>query len=233
MKFKIPKEVSQITETLQNAGFEAYLVGGCVRDLILKREPKDWDVTTNAKPEEIQNLFEHTYYENTFGTVGVVSDDVENPALKNIEVTPYRLEAKYSDNRRPDAVFFSDKLKDDLKRRDFTMNAIAFDPSKNNVVDLYGGQEDIKNKIIRTVGNPEERFMEDGLRVLRAVRFKAELDFSIEEKTKQAILNTGHILKDISNERIKDEFVKIIMSRYPMKAIEMTHELNILQYIIP
>ncbi len=233
MKYKIPKEILQITETMQKAGFEAYLVGGCVRDLILKREPKDWDITTNAKPEEIQSLFEHTYYENTYGTVGVVNDDTEDLVLKNIEVTPYRLEAKYSDSRHPDAVFFSDKLEDDLKRRDFTMNAIAFDPSKNELVDLYKGQEDIKNKIIRTVGDPKERFLEDGLRVLRAVRFKAELGFEIEEKTKQAILDTGHILKDISNERIKDEFVKIVMSKNPMKAIETTSELDILKYIIP
>lgn len=233
MRFKIPKEVSRVTETLDNAGFEAYLVGGCVRDLILNRKPKDWDITTNAKPDEIQNLFEHTYYENNFGTVGVVNDETEDQTLKNIEVTPYRIESKYSDKRRPDEVLFSDKLEDDLKRRDFTINAIAYDPIKDNLVDLYKGQEDIKDKFIRTVGNPEDRFSEDGLRVLRAVRFETELDFKIEEKTKEAILKTGSILEDISNERIRDELVKIIMSKQPMKGIESLHKLNLLKYIIP
>lgn len=233
MKFKIPKEVSQVTETLQKAGFDAYLVGGCVRDLILGKNPKDWDITTNAKPEEIQNLFGHTFYENTFGTVGVVNDETKDLTLKTVEVTPYRIESQYSDGRHPDSVLFSDKIEDDLKRRDFTINAIAYDPIKDIVVDNYKGQEDIKDKIIRTVGNAEDRFTEDGLRVLRAVRFEAELEFNIEEKTKEAVIKTGHILEDISNERIRDEFVKILMSDYPMRAIETAYEIGILKYIIP
>ncbi|AKM83910.1 TPA: hypothetical protein DCZ46_01090 [Candidatus Campbellbacteria bacterium] len=233
MKFNIPKEVSQVTETLNNAGFEAYLVGGCVRDLILGKEPKDWDVTTNATPEQIQKIFEHTFYENTFGTVGVVNDETEDLKLKTIEVTPYRLESEYSDSRRPDSVKFSDKLEDDLKRRDFTMNAIAYDPIKNELVDLYDGQKDIKNKTIKAVGGPEERFGEDALRILRAVRFKAELGFEIEKETGKAIQKMASKLEKISQERIRDEFVKIVMSENPMKGIELAHELEILKYIVP
>jgi len=233
VKFNIPKEVSQVTETLNNAGFEAYLVGGCVRDLILNKEPKDWDITTNATPEQIQEIFEHTFYENTFGTVGVVNDKTEDLKLKTIEVTPYRLESEYSDSRRPDSVKFSDKLEDDLKRRDFTMNAIAYDPIKNELVDLYDGQKDIKNKTIKAVGEPEERFGEDALRILRAVRFKAELGFEIEKETGKAIQKMANKLEKISQERIRDEFVKIVMSENPMKGIELAHELGILKYIVP
>ena len=123
---KIPKEVSHVTNTLEDAGFEAYLVGGCVRDLLMDREPKDWDITTNANPEQIMSLFEKTVYENTFGTVAVIQKNVSQETLRQIEVTPYRIEAKYSDFRHPDEVKFSDKLEDDLKRRDFTINAMAF-----------------------------------------------------------------------------------------------------------
>ncbi len=232
-KLKIPKEVLSIVKTLQEAGFEAYLVGGCVRDLLLNRVPKDWDVTTNADPEKIQGLFEHTYYENEYGTVGVVNDDTEDKTLKNIEVTPYRLESKYSDNRRPDSVKFSDKLEDDLKRRDFTMNAIAYDPANDSLVDPYDGQKDIKDNIIRTVGKPEDRFGEDALRILRAVRFETELQFKIEKETEKAIQKTANTLEKIAIERIKDEFVKIIMSENPMDGIISLHQLDILKYIIP
>ena len=233
MKFNIPKEVSAVVETLNKTNFEAYLVGGCVRDLVLNREPKDWDITTNATPEQIQEIFEHTFYENTFGTVGVVNDETSDTKLKTIEVTPYRLESEYSDSRRPDSVQFSDKLEDDLKRRDFTMNAIAYDPIKNELVDLYEGQKDIKNKIIKAVGEPEERFGEDALRILRAVRFKAELGFEIEKETGKAIQKMAGKLEKISQERIRDEFVKIVMSENPMNGIELAHELGILKYIVP
>ncbi len=233
MKTKIPKEILNIVKTLQKAGFEAYLVGGCVRDLLLERTPKDWDVTTNANPEEIQSHFEHTYYENEYGTVGVVNDNTEDETLKNVEVTPYRLESKYSDNRRPDSVKFSDNLQDDLKRRDFTMNAIAFDPLKNELVDPYNGQKDIEDKIIRTVGGAADRFGEDALRILRAVRFETELGFKIEKNTEEAIKKTSHTLKKIAIERIKDEFVKIIMSENPMDGIISLNQLDILKYIIP
>jgi tRNA nucleotidyltransferase (CCA-adding enzyme) len=185
----IPKEVSRITDTLKRAGFEAYLVGGCVRDLISGRKPKDWDVTTNATPEEIVSLFEKTFYENNYGTVGVINDPPEGKILDEtlhiIEVTPYRIESEYSDSRRPDKVTFSKNLEDDLKRRDFTINALAYEIDKGQIVDLYKGQEDLKKGIIKTVGDPEERFGEDGLRILRAVRLQAELCFTINIDTQK------------------------------------------------
>ena len=154
-------------------------MGGCVRDLVLGKKPNDWDVTTNATPEQIVTLFPKTFYENTFGTVGVVNEEVLNEGLKVIEITPYRLESDYSDNRHPDKVTFSQKIEDDLQRRDFTINSLAYSPSKNEVVDFYDGQKDIGHKIIRTVGDPVARFTEDGLRMLRAVRLSAELLFEI------------------------------------------------------
>src|SRR3989338_1492178 len=138
----VKKEVGALCDTLKNAGFEAYLVGGCVRDLLIGREQKDWDITTNAKPEQIQALFKETFYENDFGTVGVVTESAD-PRLKVVEVTPYRIEGKYSNARRPDEVKFSDNLDDDLKRRDFTINAIAYEPESGALVDMHGGKQDI------------------------------------------------------------------------------------------
>ncbi|MBI3888360.1 HD domain-containing protein [Candidatus Nomurabacteria bacterium] len=245
---KIPKEVSHVTETLEKAGFEAYLVGGCVRDLIIGREPKDWDVTTNAKPEQIIGLFEKTVYENTFGTVGVVisfggtqdvpretGDEVvprETPENMMIEVTPYRIEAKYSDFRHPDEVKFSENLSDDLKRRDFTINALAMD-SKGHVTDLFEGIKDIKDKTLRAVGNPDDRFTEDALRMLRAVRFACQLDFSVSYETMESILKNAELLSKISAERIRDEFEKIIMSANPASGIVMLQKFNLLKNIIP
>src|SRR3989304_5870524 len=162
-KYAIPQEVSQVTQTLQKAGFEAYLVGGCVRDIISGKKPKDWDVTTNAKPDQITSLFPKTFYENDYGTVGVVNENTDDETLKIVEVTPYRIEGVYSDKRRPDQVTFTEKIEDDLKRRDFTVNAIAYDISKGQIIDPYKGQEDIKDKTIKTVGVPHDRFSEDAL----------------------------------------------------------------------
>ncbi len=239
-EFAIPPEVSRITDKLKSADFEAYLIGGCVRDLLLKKIPRDWDITTNAKPEDIVAIFPKTFYENDYGTVGVVNEEVADESLKVVEVTPYRLEAKYSDNRHPDQVIFSNKLEDDLKRRDFTINAIALsiEKSKSNiykgkVVDLYKGEEDIKNKIIRTVEDPNERFKEDGLRIMRVVRLSAELGFSIEKGTEKAIETHGKLLKNIARERIHDEFVRILISEKPMEALIMANNMGILTYIIP
>jgi putative nucleotidyltransferase with HDIG domain len=277
---KIPAFVTRVTNTLQIAKFETFLVGGCVRDLIMDREPKDWDITTNAKPEEIIPLFEKTIYENKFGTVGVclpaIATKVEMAGVPRetlpvlgieenndtnsatsadgipladrhvtdgsvtreivqyhiVEVTPYRIEAKYSDFRHPDEVQFSDKLEDDLKRRDFTMNALALD-DKGHIIDLYKGQEDIKDKNIRTVGNPNDRFTEDALRMLRAVRFFTQLNFTISSETMQAIVDNSHLLKNISEERIRDEFVKIIESKNPSAGIAMLSKLGLLKYMIP
>ncbi|MEK7585630.1 MAG: CCA tRNA nucleotidyltransferase [Patescibacteria group bacterium] len=246
---KIPSYVTHVTETLEKGGFEAFLVGGCVRDLIMEKEPKDWDITTNATPEQIIPLFEKTVYENTYGTVGVCiptvsgetnRDVTHETCLPNrqaqydiIEVTPYRIEAKYSDNRHPDKVKFSDKIEDDLKRRDFTMNALAYNPYKGLIIDLYKGQEDIKDKVVRAVGEPSDRFSEDALRMLRAVRFATQLGFTIEYDTMQAIVDNSKLLENISGERIRDEFVKIIESGTPVTGIGMLSKLGLLKYIIP
>lgn len=260
---KIPKEVSYVTETLEKAGFEAYLVGGCVRDLLMDREPKDWDITTNANPEQIIGLFEKTVYENTFGTVGVCipksnvshetledvaretgDHDVSCETLKNgldaikyniIEVTPYRIEAKYSDFRHPDEVKFSKNIEDDLKRRDFTWNAMAFRPNGQgeSLKDMFDGIKDIKDKTLRTVGNPDDRFQEDALRMLRAIRFAVQLNFSIAHETSESILKNSELIKNISQERIRDEFIKIIMSENPATGIVMLEKFNLLKNIIP
>lgn len=232
-KFDIPAEVRLVTDGLQKAGFEAYIVGGCVRDLLSARIPKDWDVTTNATPEEIQAIFPDTFYENKFGTVGVENKETENDSLKVIEVTPYRLESEYSDSRHPDEVKFSKNLHDDLKRRDFTMNAIAYDPDSGEVVDQYGGLEAIKDKMIKAVGNAEERFKEDALRILRAVRFSTQHGFVIEAETMSAMGKHVELLGKISAERIRDEFVKMLEAPEPIVGIVMAQKLGILKFIIP
>jgi tRNA nucleotidyltransferase (CCA-adding enzyme) len=230
---QMPHEVLNVTKALEKAGFEAWVVGGCVRDILLKRKPNDWDVTTDANPEQIQQLFENTFYTNDFGTVGVVQDNASDPSLKVIEVTPYRLEGKYSDARRPDTVEYSQKIEDDLKRRDFTINALAYSPKSDDLLDLYEGIKDIDAGVIRTVGEPQERFEEDTLRILRAVRIAAEINFTIEDTTKQAINKNASQLTKISKERIRDEFVRILNSPQPMKALILAHELGILQYVLP
>jgi len=227
----IPKEVKNIIESLQKAGFEAYIVGGCVRDFLIEQEPNDWDITTNAKPEEIQKVFPDSFYENNFLTVTARTGS-KNEKLAEIEITTYRLEAKYSDKRHPDDVKYAEKLEDDLSRRDFTINAIAMD-NKKKIIDLYNGKEDLKNKIIRTVGNPEERFDEDALRMLRAVRFATVLGFIIEEETKNAIKKNSIWLDAISKERIRDEFIKIIMADNAANGVELLRELGLLKYIVP
>ncbi len=231
-KLAVPKEVLEVSEALQAGGFEAYLVGGCVRDLIIGREPKDWDITTNATPEKIQALFEDTFYENDYGTVGVVtkSDDAR---LKVIEVTPYRTEGKYSNARHPDEVSFSDSLSDDLKRRDLTINAIAYGAARSVLVDEHGGREDLAAKRVRTVGNPHERFEEDALRMLRAVRIAAELDFVIDTQTAEGIAAQAPQLAKISRERVRDELIRIVQSPRPMQALYVAQKLGILKYVIP
>ncbi len=251
MQYEIPEEVKKICTKLNEAGFEAHIIGGCVRDLIMAQTPKDWDVTTNATPEQIQKLFPDSFYENEFGTVGVKTES-ENPSLVVVEVTTYRAETGYSDKRRPDEVIFVKTLEEDLKRRDFTMNAVAIKMSNdlpaqagelrmsNGVfIDPFGGQEDIKNKIIRAVGEPEERFGEDALRMMRAVRFVAQLPaspdggpFRIEEKTLEAIRSLSKNLKHISSERIRDELVKIINGDYADQGIELLHETGLMKYVI-
>jgi putative nucleotidyltransferase with HDIG domain len=199
--------------------------------LLLGRIPKDWDITTDATPEQIQAAFPHTFYTNTFGTVGVVNDTTTDERLKIVEVTPFRTESGYSDKRRPDTVSFSKDIKDDLKRRDFTINALAYDVSRGTLVDLFDGQTDLKNGLIRTVGNAQERLSEDALRIMRAVRISAELGFSIEKGTYEALRETAPLLGHIARERIRDEFVRIIMSDTPMNALILCRELGIIRFI--
>jgi len=227
----IPKEVKNIIDKLKLAGFEAFVVGGCVRDFLRETEPNDWDVTTNAKPEEIQKVFPDSFYENKFLTVTARTGS-KKPELAEIEITTYRLEAEYSDKRHPDEVKYAEKLEDDLSRRDFTVNAIAMD-EKKKIIDLFDGKADLKNKIIRTVGIPEERFSEDALRMLRAVRFSVTLGFKIEENTAKAIKKNSIWLEAISQERIRDEFLKIINADKSAEGIELLRELDLLKYILP
>ena len=232
-KFEIPEEVKNISQSLNDAGFENYLVGGCVRDLVIEKKPKDWDIATNATPEEIIKIFPKTFYENEYGSVGVVNESAMDDSLKTVEVTPFRLESGYSDFRRPDKVTWGKTILDDLARRDFTMNALAYDIRKEELFDPFKGQEDIKKKLIRTVGKPEDRFGEDALRMFRALRFASELNFAIEHETQIAITKQAELLGHISRERVRDEFIKIMMSDAPALALELAARLGILKFISP
>src|SRR3989344_2508393 len=230
----IPSQVIKVIKDLQNASFEAYAVGGCVRDILLGVEPKDWDIATSAKPEEIQKVFPKNFYENKFGTVTVLENGVE------IQVATYRIDVKYSDKRHPDSVKFTASLKEDLARRDFTVNAMALEVQSPKskvqsyeIIDPFGGQEDLKNKIIRTVGDPKERFGEDALRLMRAIRFASQLDFLIEEKTFLSIKNFSSLISFISQERVRDEFIKTIMTDNAHNGIELMRETGILKIILP
>lgn len=235
----VPKEVRSVIAVLQHAGFEAFLVGGCVRDMFLGIIPKDYDITTNATPEQIIPLFPKTFYENTYGTVGVVTcgDELGIPCVdettKVIEVTPYRLESSYSDNRHPDTVSWSQDIHDDLKRRDFTCNAIAYNPVTGEVVDPYDGQKDIENKLIKAVGNPDIRFTEDALRLMRGIRLASQLDFDLDSVTRESIEKNAYLLNSISRERVRDEFIKLIMTDFPMRGLVLMKDIGLLQYVIP
>ncbi|MFA6193732.1 MAG: HDIG domain-containing metalloprotein [Parcubacteria group bacterium] len=245
---KIPKPIIEIIQKLEAAGFEAFAVGGCVRDLLMDVEPKDWDVTTSAKPEEVMKIFPDSFCENAFGTVGVKTESGV------VEVTTYRIESKYSDKRRPDKVKFAKTLEEDLSRRDFTVNALALKIKNSDfeIIDLYDGQKDLKKKTIRAVGDANERFDEDALRVMRAVRFAVtlggdinikrttgprklgkKLPFEIEEKTKKAITKNAKNLRLSALERIQEELNKILVSDFAAEGIELLRELKLLQYIIP
>ncbi len=245
---KIPPYILEVTNELEKNGFEAFIVGGCVRDFLIRIihgepvEPKDWDIATNAKPNEIVKIFPDSVYENDFGTVGVKirkqeteNKDQESEKVEVVEITTYRIESKYTDKRHPDAIKFAKNLEEDLSRRDFTINAMAL-KIKNidfEIIDLFDGQNDLKNKIIRAVGKPTDRFNEDALRMMRAVRFAVQLGFEIEDKTLKAIKGNAKNLKFISAERIRDEFGKIMLSAQPAKGVEILHETGLLQYIIP
>jgi len=228
----IPQEVKNVAQILEDKGFEAYIVGGCTRDLLLGKIPKDWDFTTNASPEEIQALFPEHYANNEFGTIGIKTES-EDPTLKILEVTPYRAESGYSDARRPDSVTFGVSLEEDLKRRDFTVNALAYRVSTDELIDLFNGITDLKAKRLITVGNPNERFGEDALRMMRAVRLAAELEFVIESQTMDAISANSSKLSLISIERVAAEFLRIIASPTPMQGIIFMEKLGLLEQILP
>ena len=235
----ISKEVKTIISKLEKAGFEAFIVGGCVRDFLRNVEPEDWDVATNAKPKEIQRIFPKSFYNNKFFTVTVQTGG-KKANLKEIEITTYRSEAKYTDKRHPDEIKFAKTIKEDLSRRDFTVNAMAMD-GELEIIDPFNGQKDFKKKIIRAVGNPEKRFSEDALRMMRAVRFATTLDVSlsltaswqIEENTARAIEKNSPWLRAISQERIRDEFLKIIMAERASDGIELLRKLGLLKHIVP
>jgi tRNA nucleotidyltransferase (CCA-adding enzyme) len=236
---KIPKEVLEKIKKLQSSGFQVYLVGGSVRNMLLDRPVTDWDLTTNATPEETLTHYENAFYNNTFGTVGVptATQELEHKGL--IEITTFRTEHGYSDNRRPDVVSWGETIEEDLQRRDFTINAIAVNcimekgTLKTEVIDPYNGKEDLQNNVIRAVGNPEERFQEDALRLLRAIRFASQLGFTIEEKTLNAIKKAAPLLQHIAKERIHDELVKILASDFPYEGIMLLRNTNLLEHCIP
>lgn len=225
------KTILDILKKFEEGGYEIAVVGGAVRDILAKREVNDWDLTTNAKPEEILKLFPNAFYNNRFGTVGIKSGE------KIVEVTTYRKEQKYSDGRHPDKVVWGEYLEEDLARRDFTINSIAlrFERGKirDEAVDPYSGQKDLQAKLIRTVGDPNERFGEDGLRLLRAIRFAATLGFEIESETKRALSENAKLISKISGERIRDELFKIIESDFNDEGILLARESGILLQIMP
>lgn len=274
MLHKIPQPVRETLKALQEADFEAYIVGGCVRDLLLDRQPKDWDITTNATPEQTQSIFPDSFYENEFGTVGVKTipflptgkPDREHDI---VEVTTYRVESDYSDNRRPSQIVFTQSLEEDLSRRDFTINAIALSITNHQapitsestdftIIDPFSGQSDLEKKVIRTVGSPTERFAEDALRLMRAVRFWAELrdsrakgkhlpgdperigiyepeadNWNIDPETFDAIRQHADSLRNISFERIQIELSKIILSNSPAEGIDLLEKAGLMKHILP
>lgn len=253
MELRIPPEVTKVLARLRGAGYEGYVVGGCVRDAIRGVEPDDWDVATNARPEEIQKLFRRSLYVNRFGTVIVKAEKRE------IEVTTYRIEADYADHRRPESVSFTDSLHEDLSRRDFTMNAMAWHPSqiralggdpsgrgefgvgaypqgartKGELVDPFGGRADLEARIVRAVGDPEERFHEDALRMLRAARFATTLGFRIDQATAAAIRRNAALAETLSGERLQQEIGKILRAPAPSVGFRMLSDLGLLAVIAP
>ncbi len=226
MKIELPKKVTMIIQNLQLHGYEAYAVGGCVRDSILARRPEDWDITTSARPEEIKKLFKRTVDTGIeHGTVTVLI------GKDSYEVTTYRIDGAYEDSRHPKEVRFTRSLEEDLWRRDFTINAMAYN-DEARLVDIFGGMQDLNRHLIRCVGDPKERFSEDALRILRAVRFSAQLNFPIEPKTAEAVRELAPTLKNISAERIQAELVKLLVSPHP-ERIRDAYELGITKVILP
>lgn len=226
MKITLPEKAKYIIDTITQAGYEAYIVGGCVRDAILGRKPEDWDITTSAKPEQVKALFCRTIDTGIqHGTVTVMLDK------EGFEVTTYRIDGKYEDSRHPREVTFTPNLAEDLKRRDFTINAMAYN-EEAGLIDMFGGIEDIERKIIRCVGDARERFSEDALRMMRAIRFSAQLGYTIEEKTKEAIRELAPNLRNISAERIQVELVKLLVSSHP-DYLRVAYDTGVTKIIFP
>jgi len=231
IEIKLPIEIEFILNTLNENNYEAYIVGGSVRDSLLKKIPKDWDFTTNALPNDIKKIFSKIGYKileigTKHGTICVYNDN------KIYEITTFRINGIYKDNRSPEEVYFTNSLKEDVSRRDFTINSICIDVNRN-VYDYFGGIKDIENKIIRAVGKAEDRYNDDSLRMIRAIRFSCQHNFVIEENTLQAIIRNAYLIQMISKERIRDELCKILISDYPGYGVKMLERTGLLQYIIP
>ena len=222
----LPEKVKFIIDTITAAGFEAFAVGGCIRDSILGRNPADWDITTSAKPEQVKALFAKTFDTGIqHGTITVLLDK------EGFEVTTYRIDGEYEDSRHPKEVVFTSNLIEDLKRRDFTINAMAYNETVG-LVDEFGGLEDIDRGVIRCVGDPGERFSEDALRIMRAIRFSAQLGYEIEENTKQAIVELADTLQNISAERIQVELVKLLCSPHP-DYLKIMYDTGVTKIVLP
>lgn len=230
---------TSIVQTLRQHGFQAYLVGGCVRDLLLQREPKDYDVATDATPDEVMNIFPETYAVGAqFGVVLVpapedASSNASTPASHAVEVATFRSDIGYSDGRHPDEVRFSRDPREDVARRDFTINGMLLDPVSDEVLDFVGGREDLKAGIIRTIGEPERRFAEDKLRMLRAVRFAARFEYQIEPSTFAAIQQFAHEIKAVSRERVRDELTRMLTEGHARRAFLLLDESGLLKHILP
>src|SRR3989344_407982 len=240
MDVTLPVLVIKVLQTLEKADCQAYVVGGAVRDLLMGKPATDWDFATAAKPETIVKVFKDSFYDNRFGTVGIAEKHLGGKGDGVIEITTFRKESGYSDRRRPDEVKFGTSLNEDLKRRDFTINAMALrvlnhtnSKAKVEVVDPFGGQDDIKKKQIKAVGDPDKRFTEDALRLMRAIRIGAELGFSLEPTTLKAIAKNAALINDISKERVRDELIKIVASNYPKDGITLLYTSGLLEHILP
>lgn len=230
MHTQIPTDVRTLYDKLQQEGYDVFFVGGCVRNLLMHIPVKDWDLATNATPQQIQAVFPDSFYDNAFGTVGVPVGNDDNKQV--VEITTFRSESEYKDSRHPEKVTWGKTIEEDLERRDFTMNAVAFQlPS--TLIDPYHGQEDIKNKIIRAVGDPKLRFKEDALRLMRAIRFATTLSFSIEKNTLEEVTKDAPLLANISAERIRDELMKIMASDFAYDGMILLKNTGLLEYILP
>lgn len=229
----LPEPVLQFMNVFKKNGFEIYIVGGAVREMLLKRPINNWDFTTNATPDQIQKLFPNTFYNNTYGTVSVVYGEKKTAPEKTgiFEVTPFRKESAYTDSRHPDSIEWAKTIQEDLKRRDFTINALAFDGT--DIIDLFDGQKHLRDKIIVAVGDPDVRFSEDALRLMRAVRIATELGFMIEEKTRASMTQNAQAISRVSGERIRDELFKILESKRPSEGILLLKEVGLLKHILP